>query len=265
MLIVERRQRILDVARARGSVSARDLADTIGISEVTIRRDIRSMAAAGQLRRTRGGATIAPALAHEPSSHEKALDAASEKAAIAELAATLVHDGESIILGPGTSTLALARLLVDRRDLTVVTTSLLIPAVFAETPSIEVVLTGGTIRPSIDAVVGPAAERSLRTLRADRAFLSGTGFSAAHGLTTPNLLVAATDQALIEAARQAVVLADGKKIGREAMFNTVAADRIHVLVTDTGADRDELDRLAALGIDVRIAALPSLSDVTSLD
>lgn len=255
MLIVERRQRILDVARARGTVSARDLADAVGTSEVTIRRDIRTMAAAGQLRRTRGGAMIAQSLAHEASSDEKALDAAAEKAAIAELAATLVRDGDSIILGPGTTTLALARLLVDRRNLTIVTTSLLIPAVFARTPSIEVVLTGGTIRPSIDAVVGPAAERSLRSLRADRAFLSGTGFNAAHGLTTPNLLVAATDQALVEAARQAVVLADGSKIGREAMFHTVAADRVHILITDPGADPDELERLSALGVEVRVAPM----------
>ncbi|HKF85161.1 MAG TPA: DeoR/GlpR family DNA-binding transcription regulator [Candidatus Limnocylindrales bacterium] len=253
MLIVERRQRILDVARARGTVSAHDLAQALGTSEVTVRRDIRLMAAAGQLRRTRGGAMIAADLVHDPSSDEKARVAAREKAAIAELAATLVDDGSSIILGPGTTTLALARLLVDRRDLTVVTTSLLIPPVFARSPHVEVVLTGGTIRPSIDAVVGPAAERSLRSLRADRAFLSGTGFSAARGLTTPNLLVAATDQALIEAAAEAVVIADGEKIGREAMFNTVAAEAVDILITNDAADPEELANLRAIGIDVRIA------------
>ena len=253
MLIVERRQRILDVTRARGVVSAGDLAAAVGTSEVTIRRDIRAMAAAGQLRRTRGGAMIAPALAHELSSDEKAQEASAEKGQIAEVAATLVGDGQSIILGPGTTTLALARLLVHRRNLTVVTTSLLVPPVLASAESVEVVLTGGTIRPSIDAVVGPAAERSLRTLRADIAFLSGTGVSAARGLTTPNLLVAATDQALIEAAHRVVVLADHTKIGREAMFQTVVAGRMHVVITDAAADPDELDRLRAEGVEVLIA------------
>jgi DeoR/GlpR family transcriptional regulator of sugar metabolism len=253
VLIVERRQRILDVTRARGTVSAQDLAADVGISEVTIRRDIKAMADAGQLRRTRGGAMIAPALAHEPSSDEKAMEATAEKASIAVLAAGFVHDGQSLILGPGTSTLALARLLVHRRNLTVVTTSLLVPPVLARTESVEVVLTGGTIRPSIDAVVGPAAERSLRTLRADIAFLSGTGFSAARGLTTPNLLVAATDQALVEAARRVVVLADHTKIGREAMFQTVTADRVHVLITDERADPAELERLQRLGLEIHVA------------
>jgi DeoR family fructose operon transcriptional repressor len=119
------------------------------------------------------------------------------------------------------------------------------------------VLTGGTIRPSIDAVVGPAAERSLRTLRADVAFLSGTGFSAARGLTTPNLLVAATDQALVDAARLVVVLADHTKIGREAMFPTVGPDRVHVLITDALADEAELERFRRLGLEVLVARLPA--------
>lgn len=196
---------------------------------------------------------IAPALAHEPSSYEKALEAGTEKGAIAALAASLVEDGGSIILGPGTTTLALARQLVGHRDLTVVTTSLLVPPALAAARSIEVVLVGGTVRPSIDAVVGPAVERSLRTLRAGLAFLSGTGFSAERGLTTPNLLVSATDQALIDSAERVVVLADSTKIGRDAMFQTVPADRVHILVTDDAAGPDELRRLREIGVDIRVA------------
>lgn len=262
MLIVERRQRILDTARARGTVSARELARSLGISEVTIRRDLRLMADEGLLRRTRGGAILSQALAHEPSSYEKALEAGDEKAAIAQLAVDLVPDGASIILGPGTTTLALARLLVSHRDLTVVTTSLLVPPVLATAPSVEIVLVGGSVRSSIDAVVGPAAERSLRTLRASLAFLSGTGFSAERGLTTPNLLVSATDQALIEAAQQVVVLADHTKIGRQAMFQTVHAGRIDILITDEAANPEELARLRDIGIDVRIAGRPGPQNPT---
>lgn len=256
MLIVERRQRILDTARARGTVSARELANALGISEVTIRRDLRLMADEGLLRRTRGGAILTQALAHEPSSYEKGLEAGDEKLAIAKLAVELVSDGASIILGPGTTTLAMARLLVGHRDLTVITTSLLVPPVLAASPSIEIVLAGGTVRSSIDAVVGPAAERSLRTLRAGLAFLSGTGFSAERGLTTPNLLVSATDQALIDAAHQVVVLADHTKVGRQAVFQTVPADRVDILITDDAADPGEVARLRDAGIDVRIAAVP---------
>jgi DeoR/GlpR family transcriptional regulator of sugar metabolism len=255
VLIVERRQRILDAARARGTVSARELAGVLGISEVTIRRDIRLMAEDGLLRRTRGGALLAPSLAHEASSYEKALEAGDEKAAIAAVAVTLVDDGQSIILGPGTTTLALARLLVNHRSLTIVTTSLLVPPALASANGVEIVLVGGTVRPSIDAVVGPATERSLRTMRAEIAFLSGTGFGAERGLTTSNLLVSTTDQALVEAAQRVVVLADHTKIGREAVFQTIPADRVDVLITDRSADADELRRLRDAGIDVRVVTL----------
>lgn len=250
---MQRRQRILDLARARGTVSARDLAGAIGVPEVTIRRDLRAMAAEGLLERTRGGATIAPALAHEPSSQEKSMAAPAEKAAIAEVAASLVRDGESVLLGPGTTTLALARLLVHRRNLTVVTTSLLVPPVLVANPSIEVVLTGGTIRVAIDALVGPATEWVLRNLRADYAFLSGAGFTAERGLTTPNLLVATTDQAIVAAAHRVVVLADHTKVGNDAMFQTIPATRADLLVTDREADADEIARLRELGIEVRLA------------
>jgi DeoR/GlpR family transcriptional regulator of sugar metabolism len=254
VLIVERRQRILDAARSRGTVSARELSASLGISEVTIRRDIRQMAEEGHLRRTRGGAMVAPALAHEPSSHEKALEAGQEKAAIAVVAAGMVANGESIILGPGTTMLALARELVDRRDLTVVTNSLLVPPALGAAPGVELLLVGGTVRPSIDAVLGPATERALRSLRAGIAFVSGSGFSAERGLTTPNLLVAATDQAIVEAAARVVVLADRTKIGREAMFQTIPAQRVDILLTDDGADAEELERLRDVGVEVRVAA-----------
>ena len=253
MLAVERRRRIAENIRSRGVISVAEMAQMLGTTEITLRRDLRSMAKDGLLVRTHGGAVLPAALAHEPSYSEKARQAGDEKAAIAELAASLVRPGESILLGPGTTTLALARLLVGSPELTVVTNSLVVAQALMEAPRVEVILTGGTLRRSIHALVGPAAEESVRSLRASQAFISGNGFSAERGLSTPSPLVAAMDRALAGAAQQVVVLADYTKIGQETMCQTVPAARVHMLITDSRASPTELDAIRAAGVDVRVA------------
>ena len=173
-----------------------DLARDLDTSEVTIRGDLRVLAASGMLRRTRGGALLAGSLAYEPTHAEKAGQFQAEKSAIAELALGLIDPGDSIVLGPGTTTLALARLLPRIGELTVVTNSLLVAEALASAAMIEVVVTGGTMRRSIHALVGPGTDQALRGLRLGSAFMSGNGVDAVRGLTTPNLLVAAVDQAI---------------------------------------------------------------------
>src|SRR4029077_5183737 len=123
MLAVERRRRIAENLRTRGVISVADMATMLGTTEITVRRDMRAMARDGLLVRAHGGAVLPAAIGHEPSYSEKAHQAASEKAAIARLAVQLILPGDSILLGPGTTTLALARLLIEMPELTVVTNS----------------------------------------------------------------------------------------------------------------------------------------------
>src|SRR5260221_11061680 len=122
-----------------------------------------------------GGAVRRAVLGHEPSYSEKAHQAAAEKGAIAALAIGLVRPGDSILLGPGTTTLALARLLSAIPELTVVTNSLLVAQALMNAPHVEVILPGGTLRRSIQPLVGPPAQESVRSLRASQAFISGNG------------------------------------------------------------------------------------------
>ncbi len=255
MLAAERRRLIGESIRSRGVVSVAEMAQALGTTEITLRRDLRSMAHDGLLVRTHGGAVLPAALGHEPSYSQKARQAAPEKAAIAELAFSLVRPGDSILLGPGTTTLALARLLVASPELTVVTNSLLVAQALMEAPHVEVILTGGTLRRSIHALVGPSAEDSVRSLRASQAFISGNGFSAERGLSTPSPLVAATDRALAGATQQVVVLADHTKIGQETMCQTVPAARVHTLITDSRAEPVELDAIRAAGVEVLVAGV----------
>ncbi|MEP7054913.1 MAG: DeoR/GlpR family DNA-binding transcription regulator [Actinomycetota bacterium] len=252
-MIAERRRRILEEARAHGMVSLRGLSEQLGTSEPTIRRDLRTMAAQGLLRRTHGGAVLRTGAAHEATYSEKSSQASAEKAAIARVAAKSVHSGDSILIGPGTTTLALARLLVDRADLTVVTNSLIVAQALMTATGVDVVMTGGTLRRSIHALVGPAAEQTLAGLRVSRLFVSGNGVTAGRGLTTPNMMVAAADRALAAAAREVFVLIDYTKVGVETMCQTVPVAAMTQLISDGSADAAQVARLRDAGVDVLLA------------
>jgi DeoR/GlpR family transcriptional regulator of sugar metabolism len=253
MMIAERRRLILAEARAHGIVALADLVELLGTSEPTVRRDLRALASQGLLHRTHGGAMLISGPAHEPTFSEKSEQAGDEKAAIAAVAAGLVHPGDSIILGPGTTTLALATRLVNVPELTVVTNSLLVAQALLGAPGVDVVVTAGSLRRSIHALVGPATENTLAGLRATRVFMSGNGLCVERGLTTPNMLVAAADRALAAAGRDVVVLADYTKIGADTMCQTLELREMAMVITDWNADETEVGKLRDAGLDVRCA------------
>jgi DeoR/GlpR family transcriptional regulator of sugar metabolism len=251
----ERRKRIVELLRANGTLSLRQLAEAVQSSEVTVRRDVRALEADGLLDRHHGGASLPGELSREPTYLQKAQVASEEKAAIADLAAALVEDGDAIAIGPGTTTYALAQRLTGHTDLTVVTNSLLVAQTLAASPRIEVVMTGGTLRGAVQALIGSAAERSLAGLRMRRVFISGNGLTAERGLSTPNMQVAGTDRALAESAEEVVVLADHSKVGVNTMVQTVPPERIDHLVTGEDASPEELHELSARGVRIHIARL----------
>jgi DeoR/GlpR family transcriptional regulator of sugar metabolism len=253
MFADERRQLILELVRSNGAVSLRELSRAVNSSQVTVRRDLRLLEAQGLLDRRHGGAVSPGTLNHEPTYSEKSHVAGPEKAAIGELAATLVEDGDAIAVGAGSTTQAFARRLGRFNELTVMTNSLLVAQVLARSRGIDVVLTGGSLRGSIFALVGTAAEQSVSSMRLRRAFLSGNGLSAERGLSTPNLLVAGIDRALVAAAEEVIVLADHTKLGVETMVQTVPPDRIDHLVTSDQAPADQLDRFREHGVQVHVA------------
>jgi DeoR/GlpR family transcriptional regulator of sugar metabolism len=256
MFAAERRQLILDMVRSSGAVSLRELARAVQTSEVTVRRDLRALEAEGLLDRRHGGAVLPGGLSHEPTHSQKSRLASAEKAAIAELAASLVEPGDAIVVGAGTTTQEFARRLARMSGLTVVTNSILVAQALAHAGRVEVVMTGGALRGSTYALVGSAAEQSLAGLRVRCAFLSGNGLTATRGLSTPNMLSASVDRAIVHAAQDVVVLADHTKIGADTMFQTVPADEMTHLVTDADTDAAELAALVEQGVQVHTAELP---------
>ncbi|MET0133965.1 MAG: DeoR/GlpR family DNA-binding transcription regulator [Kibdelosporangium sp.] len=253
MFAAERRQVILELVRSNGAVSLRELARIVKTSEVTVRRDLRHLEAEGMLARRHGGAVANDRTAYEPSYTEKAGVASDEKAAIADLAAELVSPGDAIVIGAGTTTLALAKRLSRLAELTVVTNSILVTQALARSPGIEVLVTGGQLRGSIFALVGSSAEESVSTLRVQRAFLSGNGLTAVRGMSTPNAAVAGIDRAMAATANEVVALVDNTKIGVDTMFQTVPASRIAHVVTDAGANPDELAALRSADVRLHVS------------
>ncbi|MFD3514104.1 DeoR/GlpR family DNA-binding transcription regulator [Streptomyces sp. NPDC058657] len=258
MFAAERRQLILEMVRANGAVSLRELARVVQTSEVTVRRDVRALEAEGLLDRRHGGAVLPGGFTRESGFPQKSHLATAEKTAIADLAAGLVEEGEAIVVGAGTTTQELARRLARIPGLTVVTNSLLVAQALAHANRVEVVMTGGTLRGSNYALVGSGAEQSLQGLRVSRAFLSGSGLTAERGLSTSNMLSASVDRALVQAAAEVVVLADHTKLGTDTMFQTVPTDVITRLVTDDPGAHDEraateLQALADQGVQIAVA------------
>ncbi len=240
MLAHQRQELILDDVRVNGAVKVSDLVERLGVSDMTIRRDIAHLARRGLLARVHGGATaISGRSADEPGFAAKSGLQTAEKAAIAVAAAELVQAGDSVALSGGTTTHAVALALLRVPDLTVVTNSVPVAEVLHASPRDDrtVVLTGGVRTPS-DALVGPVAVAALRTLHVDWLFLGVHGIDERAGCTTPNLVEAETNRALIAAAREVVVVADHTKWGVVGLSSMARLDEVDVLVTDAGLDSE---------------------------
>ncbi|MFH8805368.1 DeoR/GlpR family DNA-binding transcription regulator [Streptomyces sp. NPDC017936] len=242
LLAEQRRALILDEVRRRGGVRVNELTRKLGVSDMTVRRDLDALARQGVLEKVHGGAVpVVEASTHEPGFEAKSGLELTAKEDIARAAAELVAPGSAIALSGGTTTFALAHRLVDVPDLTVVTNSVRVADVFhgaqrASGPrqgAATVVLTGGVRTPS-DSLVGPVADQAIAALHFDVLFLGVHGISAEAGLSTPNLAEAETNRRLVQSARRVVVVADHTKWGVVGLSSFAALEQVDTLVTDSG-------------------------------
>lgn len=246
-----RRGQILDLVRARGTMALRDIAAQVGTSEVTVRRDVRSMEADGLLDRRRGGVALPGRLARTVRAATGS--STSERQAIAQLAAGLVAEGDAIAIGPGAISELVAHLLVDHSELTVVTNALPVAHALAAARQVTVVVTGGTLHGATMALTGMDAEQSSTGLRVRRTFLSAAGVNAERGLSTASPALAGVERVLAAAAEEVVALADHATVGAEATVQTVAADHLTHLITDSNADPELLLAVEEYGTQVHVA------------
>lgn len=226
-----------------------ELCGELGVSGATIRRDLQFLESQRLLLRTHGGA-VAEGVLYELPLRYKSGRHQEEKRRIAKAAAELVADGSAIGLTGGTTTTEVARALVDRQRLTVVTNALNIASELAVRPNLKLVVTGGVARAESYELVGPLAEASLAGLNLDIVFLGVDGIAPEPGLTTHHEIEAHTNLALIDRARRVVVVADSSKIGKVAFARICEIERAHELITDDAADPSVLATLAEVGLQV---------------
>ena len=255
----ERHRLILDSVQENGIVTVAELSRTLNVSPVTVRRDLYHLALRGLVHRTHGGALLAatPSL---PSSEPPVLNRMTQtracKACIGRATAALVPDGSSVFIGSGSTTAFVARHLVARRNLTVVTNALNISLELALAEGVTVVVTGGVMRASELSLIGHIAEQSLQEVRVDRAIIGIPALSVEHGLTNDYLGEVMTDRHVINMSPELVVVADHTKIGKIASAFIAPASRISTLVTDAQADPAILAQFSTMGIRVILADGP---------
>lgn len=248
MLIEERRQHILALARQNGRVIVENLSRDLGISRITIRKDLDYLQARGLLLRTHGGALPPRSSAlFDPPLKDKETEHSQEKQRISDAAAALVEEGQCVLLDSGTTTTAIARALKRFSRLTVITNAVNIAAELSGT-DFEVILTGGILRRNSFSLVGPLAEEVLREIHADILFLGVDGFDIEIGLTTPNIMESQVNRAMVKASTATVVVCDSTKFGRRSLSKIVDASAIHHVITDAGLAPSVADAIRELGI-----------------
>lgn len=247
MLVEERRQKLSDIVSRRGYVPLPELVAEMGVSESTVRRDLEVLHESGVLRRTHGGATAVSELTSLPAFEERSGKQKAEKRKIAEKVASMIGDGETILLDGGTTTFEVARQLAGR-SLVVVTNSLPIASLLASSKETDVVLIGGFVYPKTGVALGPIARQAIESLHVDRLVMSVGGLTE-RGLFNGNMLLVETEQAMIRCADETIVVADHTKFGKQALAFLDDWSNIDRVVVD---DQVTPEGLAMVGQGVQV-------------
>lgn len=250
LLIDERRQHILSLVQNRGRVVVGELSRDLGMSQITIRKDLEHLHSKGLVQRTHGGALrVQSSALFDPSLNEKQTQHAPEKVRIATAAAKMVEEGQCVMLDSGTTTTAIAHELRTFSQLTIITNAMNIAAELAST-DLEVILIGGSLRKNSFSLVGPLAEDVLQEMHADILFLGVDGFDPEVGLTTPNFLESRVNRAMVKAARRVVAVCDSTKFSRRSLSRIVPPSAVHAVITDRDLSNETAEALRAQNIEL---------------
>lgn len=240
MLAAERKMKIIAYVRQYNTASIGTLAKEFGVHEATIRRDLAEIEREGMLKRTHGGVMAEEWTNDEPSFNERSTLHMEEKMRIGQMAASLVQDGDHIIIDSGTTTQYIAKNLHHRSDITVVTNDMNIAAELRDAPRIKVIVTGGELYPSSYMLNGMFTDHVLRSLHVIKAFIGTPALHPEFGLMHPEAQLVPAKQGMIRAAREIIVVTDHSKIGRQSLHSVAPNSMIHGLVTGKEADPDAI-------------------------
>lgn len=241
---------ILEQLSERDSIDVEDLVAILGVSAATVRRDLEKLHDQRLLERRHGGAVAMSGLYELPLRYRGSLRS-DEKLRIARAAIEHVHNGTTVAFTGGTTTTEVSRMLAHRNDVTVVTNAINIAAELAIRPNVHLIMSGGIARATSYELTGPLAEDILDQLNVEIIFLGVDGITAAAGTTTHDGVEARTNRVMAQRAGQVIVVADGSKVGRTALARICEVGTIDLLITNHGADPEELALLKAAGVRIQ--------------
>jgi len=250
MYAIERREWLVERARAAGRLDVTAVSDELGLAPETIRRDLTNLERQGLLRRVYGGAVPVERLSYESNLSVRAQRRHEEKNRIAAAAANLVRTAESIFIDEGYLPQLVAEHLQPTRRLTVVTSSLATAMALADRENVEVLAVGGRVRPKTLGVVDHWAVSMLDSMVLDLAFLGANGVTLEHGMTVPDSAVAAVKMAAVRSSRRRIFIGDSTKFGSDSFAKFASVTDFERIVTDGGLPVDYTAQLHALGVEI---------------
>ncbi|MDI3312294.1 MAG: DeoR/GlpR family DNA-binding transcription regulator [Thermoanaerobacterium sp.] len=245
----ERRMKIAEILSKDKSITVSELSEILGVSESTIRRDLKMLEIDGFIQRTHGGAILNTHTHYEPSFVEKEDYELPSKMQIGKMAASLIEEGDSVILDAGTTTLMIAKSLQDIH-LTVVTNSPIIAIELSNRNNIELIVTGGIERLNTKALVGPIAEMVIRNFKVDKAFIGANAISYENGLMTPDIIEANTKKAMIDVSNEVYAVVDHTKFGKKSFVKFADISDITAIITDDELDYEIVKKYEQANVDV---------------
>jgi DeoR family transcriptional regulator of aga operon len=247
MMAEERRTQILQTVRSAGRVRVNELASRFSTSAVTIRNDLNELHQRGLVLRSHGGAVLPDTILHESPVHERLKAHSDEKRRIGAMAATLINDGETIILDSGTTTLEIARQIKKKQGLQIITNGVNIAAELLDARDAEVFIVGGTVRGESASISGRFTEEMFDQFSADKLFLSGAGCDLDFGVSGANLEETMVNRAMLRISREIILVADASKFSKRSMTRIAPFSEIDTVISDIGLDEVTQEKLRSLG------------------
>jgi DeoR/GlpR family transcriptional regulator of sugar metabolism len=247
MMAEERRTQILEIVRSVGRVKVNQLTKRFKTSAVTIRNDLNELHQRGLVLRSHGGAVLPDKILRESPVVERLKAYSDEKRRIGAMAVSLIHDGETIILDSGTTTLEIARQMKEMQGLQVITNGVNIAAELLDAHDVKVFIVGGTVRGESASISGRFTEEMFDQFSADKLFLSGAGCDLDFGVSGANLEETMVNRAMLRIAREIILVADSSKFSKRSMTRIASFSEIDTVISDIGLDEDIQAKLRAVG------------------
>ena len=258
MINVDRRKRILEILEKENRISTTDLEQRLGVTGATIRSDLRDLEREGAIVRFHGGASISESVRQSESPENymrRSVMCVAEKTAIGREAGKFVREGETIFIDASSTTFHMIPFISKKENLTIVTNGIHTAMEIQRYSNFRTVLVGGVLRPHSGAIEGLLCEEMFRRISGDSYFVSGNGFSLTSGLTGHNFYELELKKRFAEKCKRRIALVDSSKLNSDSTSSFIPADRIDVLITDSGISPEQAQEIRDFGIELVIAPL----------